>query len=272
MNVNTAAKTSTTALVAAAAASSGAFGADMPLKAPILVAPTWDGWYVGGSAGAAWLRSLQDDSSIGSGAVVSGYHSVGTGGAAQTATNLAAMLGLQLGRNWQVGSFVYGVEADISWLNAKASTTSAINARALGYGYSLNAQTNNQSKIDALATFRARFGIDFNGTMPYLTAGFAIADTKDAFSVSGYGGNVGPRTYTNTQTSWVPGMVVGGGVERQLGRNWTLRGEVMWVGLRSRELGSPWPSQISGYIATPSGAAKTMNDLTIGRIGLNYRF
>ncbi len=278
MNIGTVTKTSATALAAAAAASSGAFAADLlPItKAPVL-APTWDGWYVGGSVGAAWLRSLQDDTAAGSGANISGYSSTGTGGAATTSTSMAAILGLNLGRNWQSGNFVYGVEADISWLNAKSSSTSGINASSPGYGpfggYAASGQTLKQSKIDALATFRARFGIDFNGTMPYLTGGFAIADTKNSFSVAGFDGNSGSNgTFTTSQTSWLPGVVIGGGIEHQLSRNWTLRGEVMWVGFQSKTVNNPFPAQgFTGYLST-GGAAKFSNDLTIGKIGLNYRF
>src|SRR5271170_7433317 len=103
MRIGTAAKTSTTAFLAAAAASSGAFAADLgpPVKAPVLLAPAWDGWYVGGSVGGVWLNSTQDDTAAGTGARISGYSSssVGTGGASQQVSNLAVMLGLQVGRN-----------------------------------------------------------------------------------------------------------------------------------------------------------------------------
>ena len=162
------------------------------------------------------------------------------------------MIGLQLGRNWQSGNFVYASKPpDISWLNAKASlderppgpirrdTSSWEPATA---NYAANAQTQKQSKIDALATFRARFGLDLNGTMPYLTGGFAfIANTQNTFSVSGYNGNTGASsTFTNTQTSWLPGIVLGGGIEHQLSRQLDhIRGELLWVGFQSKNVNNP---------------------------------
>jgi outer membrane immunogenic protein len=174
------------------------------------------------------------------------------------------------------GNFVYGVEADISWMNAKSSSNSGLNAVAPPFffftNYQEQAATAKSTKIDALATFRGRFGLDFNGTMPYLTAGFAIADTQNSFSVSGYNGNTGAmNTFTTTQKSWVPGVVIGAGIEHQLARNWTLRGEVMWVGFESKDVANPWPSQPRGYVTT-TGAAKISNDITIAKVGLNYRF
>ena len=97
--------------------------------------------------------------------------------------------------------------------------------------------------------------------------------TQNSFSVSGYNGNTGsPGTFTTTSKSWVPGVVVGAGIEHQLNRNWTLRGEVMWVGFQSKDVTNPWPAQaFNGYLTT-AGSAKISNDITIAKVGLNYRF
>jgi outer membrane immunogenic protein len=114
-------KTATsTALFAAAAAaasatSTGAMAADLALKAPTPVLPTWQGLYVGGSVGASWLNSVQDDSA----ASIFGYYGDGT---RQTASGLGILGGLDIGYNWQDRNFVYGVEADFSWVaGGKAS-------------------------------------------------------------------------------------------------------------------------------------------------------
>ena len=43
---------------------SGAFAADMPVKAPapmLVVAPSWSGFYVGADLGYAWGRSTSTD-------------------------------------------------------------------------------------------------------------------------------------------------------------------------------------------------------------------
>src|ERR1700726_2098597 len=119
MEVATNLKQSLAALAAAAAGSSGAMAADLPpaaYKAPPAPVPvsTWEGFYLGGSVGASWLRSTQDDT-----AAVGSVTSVGnfpanstTGGSISTANGVGWLGGLNLGYNLQSGNFVYGVEGD----------------------------------------------------------------------------------------------------------------------------------------------------------------
>src|SRR5579872_6037693 len=63
MEIGSNLKQSTALAAAAAAASSGAMAADMQIKAPAPLPPpqTWQGVYFGGSVGASWLHSTQDD-------------------------------------------------------------------------------------------------------------------------------------------------------------------------------------------------------------------
>jgi outer membrane immunogenic protein len=247
-------KTATsTALFAAAAAaasatSTGAMAADLALKAPTPVLPTWQGLYVGGSVGASWLNSVQDDSA----ASIFGYYGDGT---RQTASGVGILGGLDIGYNWQDRNFVYGVEADFSWVaGGKASTTSVIS------GY--NADTGNKSsRVQGLATFRGRFGFDIDGTMPYLTAGFAEAQVRNSYSIAYLGA---PTTFSNT-TTWQPGIVLGGGIEHQFTNHWSVKGEVLWVGLKDTTIPA-----VPGYAA--GGNVQFSNSMVIGRVGLNYRF
>ena len=150
----------------------------------------------------------------------------------KTANGVFGMAGLNAGFNFQSGNFVYGVEADISWMNAKSSSASGLNAAVPPFfffpNYQAQGTTAKSTKIGALATFPRAFWPGFQWNDAYLTAGFAIADTQNSFTVSGYNGNTGsPGTFTTTSKSWVPGVVVGAGIEHQLNRNWTLRGEVV---------------------------------------------
>ena len=68
---------------------------------------------------------------------------------------------------------------------------------------------------------------------------------------------------------------MGGGIEHQLTRSWSLRGEIMWVGFESKQLGNPLgPTAALGYAGVngAGGAEKFTNSLTFGKVGLNYRF
>ena len=255
---------SSTALIAVAAAVSSAnsaLAADLhqhahPVFAPAPIA-TWQGFYVGGSLGGAWLNTTQDDT----GAVsnLSGGYYNSSGSSSQTANGLGFMGGLQAGYNFQDGNFVYGIEGDISWIGGNSASSTSSQPVLLGpYGYgSLSGQKT--SKVDALATLRARFGLDFNGTMPYLTAGLAVGQIKNSYTASGY------ANFTASKTSWEPGLALGGGIEHRFANSpWTIKGEVLWIGFKNTVLNAAY----GGY-TTP---VKFQHDLVIGRIGLNYRF
>src|ERR1700678_653159 len=138
-------KGSTTAFAAAAAAaaSSAAGAADMSApstyKAPVPVpVSSWAGFYVGASVGASWLHSVQDDTAAIAGVSqfpfkLFGYSS-STGGSSATAHGLGALGGLNLGYNLQSGNFVYGAEADFSWLGGKATSNGAFTNTTRNYG------------------------------------------------------------------------------------------------------------------------------------------
>jgi outer membrane immunogenic protein len=258
---------SSTALFAAAAAASAApaNAADLPTKAaPPIVAPTWQGLYVGASVGGSWLRTDIDPS-----AYNFGYNANGN----TSHANRAGLLGgLQLGYNWQDRNFVYGLEVDYSWLGNNGATTNGSHAITTGYYSGYSAQTTSTTKINQLATFRARFGIDFNGTMPYLTAGLALGHIRNSFAANfAYSAEGTTRTHSASasRTSWQPGLVVGGGIEHQFSfdRHWSLRGEVLWVGFRDTTLNVP-----DGFGYGLTSPVRFSNQLVLGKVGLNYRF
>jgi outer membrane immunogenic protein len=248
------------AAAAAAASTNSAMAADLITKAHPDFSPTWQGFYVGGSLGASWLNSTNDDSSAN---VFGGYYGGGSAGngSRQTATALGFIGTLQAGYNWQDRNFVYGVEGDISWIGSSKATSNGTLVDYTGY------TTTKTSKIDALATLRARFGFDFNGTMPYLTAGLAVGEIKNSYTVGDLPAALG-STMSSSKTSWQPGLVVGGGIEHQFtNSHWTFKGEVLWVGFKDTSLDAP---QLLGI--GQAGTVTFSNSLVLGRIGMNYRF
>jgi outer membrane immunogenic protein len=286
MEVATNLKQSMAALAAAAAGSSGAMAADLAVKAPppppLAPAATWQGFYVGGSVGASWLHSTQDDTaavldttSFGFAGGINGLVNSTTGGSSATANAAGFLGGLHLGYNLQSGNFVYGLEGDFSWVGSTSATSNGVFINQAGYTYSSrmhHGTTVSSSKVSELATLRARFGLDFNGTLPYLTAGVAWGHIENSFTMSGAGYSGPTATATATQKSWVPGIVLGGGIEHKLTQNWTVRGEIMWVGFKDMSVGNPMFSTTYGGLTSTGAPVKFSNELTIGEIGLNYRF
>jgi len=121
-----------------------ASAADLPLKAAMDPAPvySWAGFYIGGSLGAglALQKVLDLSGSI---------YDVGAAGYNQ---NLGAIVGANLGYNFQSGNLVYGVEADISYNTAKSIL-------AL-----YNTTPDNYIRLTSniLSTVRGRFGYSFD--------------------------------------------------------------------------------------------------------------
>ena len=240
--------------------------ADLPSKAPLappIIAPTWQGLYVGASVGGSWLRTGVDPTAyIGD----SGY--LGLQGAGSPNVNKVGLLGgLQLGYNWQDRNFVYGLEADYSWLGNNSNN---VNSKLNGY-YGGYTATTASSKINQVATFRGRFGIDFNGTMPYLTAGLALGHIHNTFTANiAYSGERDIfGSASASRSSWEPGLVVGGGIEHQFSFNphLSLRGEVLWMGFKDTSLSVP---DMFGYGI--NSTVRFSNQLLLGKVGLNYRF
>jgi outer membrane immunogenic protein len=278
---------SSTALIAVAAASTGsALAGDLPVRAPAPPpdpAPTWQGFYVGGSLGATWLNSVADDS----GALISGYggsypilsldsgsYGANETGSRTTASGVGWLAGGQAGYNLEDRNFVVGVEADISWLGstkATASGTHGVTQEIYNYGTHTLSSIDNTiansrtSQLEALATFRARFGIDLDGTLPYVTAGLALGDIKNSYSASAFG--AGPIGISSS--TWAPGIALGGGVEHMFGNHWTIRGEVLWVGFKDVNLNV---AGVEGYSSNTSGNVRFSDNVVLAKISMNYKF
>jgi len=185
-------------LGAAALSASVANAADMPVKAPVMVAPlyNWTGIYVGINGGGMWNR-YDWTNVIG---VTTGDFS-GSG----------AVLGGTLGANWQMPgtAWVFGVEGDWDWANSKATTTTAC-----GVGCETDAKW--------LATLRGRVGYAVvDRLLVYATGGAAWAK----FSPSSGGSTAGFTDYT------VSGWTAGGGFEYAFWDRFSVKAEYLWVGL-----------------------------------------
>jgi len=263
------------ALAAAAASvllSSTAFAADMAPRyakapPPVVAVWNWTGFYIGASAGGHWA-----DDRIDPAANPVGW---GVGGAADlntfTRTTLhpqGAIVGGQVGYNWQSGNFVLGVEADASWVDGTAAR-----AQIPPVGFLvINAgdRMTNSSKLDFLATFRGRAGLAAGDALFYVTGGLAVGElkTSDTFCSFGgpcVGGNLAVVNASETRAGWT----VGGGIEYHVGGNWTVKAEYLYV-----DLGTFSPV-IPSCANCAVGSDITVNHKytdNIGRVGLNYKF
>ncbi len=160
----------------------GAVAADLPSRrapAPIIAAAplfTWTGFYVGVNAGFGWSNDDFDSVDLADEDDDGGF----VGGA-------------QVGYNYQIGSFVVGLEGDIQYADFGSEGAFVVD----GTTYDLD-------RSDWFGTVRARAGVAFDRALIYATGGFAFADDANGWTV---GGGV-EYAFTNNLSAKIEGLYV----------------------------------------------------------------
>jgi outer membrane immunogenic protein len=244
---------SVSAVALAVSGASGAFAADLPLKAPAPVPYAWwAGPYIGVNLGVVRSESKFWDTG--------GSDVVETGTIVSDKTGVIG--GGQIGYNWQSENLVYGVEADISGLDSKISTEWTVGSR-----FTSRVTEHN---IPWLATFRGRAGLAVGRTMVYVTGGLAVAETKDSARQT----NISPGPFfgqtvliakDETRVGWTAGF----GLEHMLTPNWTVRGEVLYVDLGRGDMVFP---SINTICTACTYSGRFSHTLTLARAALNFKW
>lgn len=192
--------------------------------------PSWTGFYVGASAAytygvvdthldltGTWEQFPDAERTI----QERGDRSFSTGG---------FELGGLLGYNYQFGNWVIGAEAagGYMWLRNSNSEVFAVNE------LETDVRVSGSFKTHYLATFGGKLGYAFCRWLPYVTGGFAMADTDfdgqvleqndEGFRFQG--------SRSETQTGWF----IGGGLEYMLTNHWRLRGQYQYIDLGSSDI------------------------------------
>ncbi len=265
-------------VVVSALFAGSAFAADMPAPAPAPApappAPVfydWTGIYAGVHAGYSWGdfkasypgASFDADSTFGS-------VDIDRGPFAPTIDTDGWHGGGQIGANWQVDQWVFGLEGDISWSGADGSrwTTYEIDWDSPGPAGSFDVDATLSTDLKWFGTVRGRIGYAFDEILIYGTGGLAFAraqlgvagnvDDADADD-AGFGG----RFWTsNTQTH--TGWTIGAGAEAALTPNVSLKAEYLYMDFGSETYN----------LQFPASTVAVDGDLTqhVVRAGLNYRF
>ena len=184
-----------TAVITIAAASLPAAAADLS-RPPTMIAPAynWTGIYLGINGGGGWGR--QDPLNIITDRFDS--HSFDISG---------GLFGGTIGAQVQVSNVVLGFEADIDWadISGSGSGTPTI------LGTPLDATINTSTKLDWIATARARGGLAQGNLLYYATAGLALEEAKSSVTVNGFA--CGTAGLFCTGSGRKVGAALGAGVE-----------------------------------------------------------
>lgn len=260
-----------------------AFAADMAAKAPpapAVAAPyNWTGFYIGGTAGGAFgsfdpFTSTDSENYLGP----TGEPAVNAAGSSQSIKPTGFTGGFETGYNWQVSNFVVGLEGDVEYLGLRGSAaTSGTYSCCAGTVFTVfsNASTT------WLATARARAGIAANDWLFFATGGVAFTNIKANFGFSDNcgiladcsGGGSPNGAESAAFSSNKTGYAVGGGVEKAIGQNWTVKAEYLYVGFGTvTGTGVLSGSNGVGGIATQLMTHSYDLKANIVRLGINYKF
>jgi outer membrane immunogenic protein len=220
-----------------------AMAADLPSRvapAPMIAAVpvfTWTGFYVGVNAGYGW--STND-----SGAFVDPVTGVIVRGGDDEGGFVG---GAQVGYNYQIGSFVVGVETDIQYADIGGSDRGFFDGVAF----------RDSSDGNWFGTLRARAGVAFDRALIYVTGGLAYGDVARGNSaLVDANGNLFYGSSDDVNT----GYVLGGGLEYAFTNNLTAKVEGLYVNLDTK-------NDAFGFYGDRDNA-----EFGVIRAGLNFKF
>jgi outer membrane immunogenic protein len=248
----------------AVAASAADLTARPPAAAKAAEIFNWPGFYVGGNVGGA----SENESGT------SNFFSSNSP-AAQTNTpqsnslrTRAVIGGVHAGYNWQMTRWVFGVEADWDWTNAKngfCRQTDNLSAACTDNGRGFLTL---HGRTEWLNSARGRLGYAWDRFMIYGAGGAAWAKFDSSINanclVAGCGSNTVSQNTTVNFSDTKPGWVAGGGVEAMLDTDWIARAEYLHY-----DFGSVTNTLAAAQQSTTWSRAFRYETV---RVGLSYKF
>jgi outer membrane immunogenic protein len=201
------------------------------------------------------------------------------------------VFGGQIGYNWQVSSFVVGLEADWQKTFQKdtrdncappAATLAFFGVGGDGFGFC----TSSEQKVSDLGTLRARAGALIRDTLWYATGGLAWGRVNENSTFIGsanplvFPGALQPgpllpavASFSSTRMGWT----LGAGAESMIGGGWSVKLEYLYVDLGSISNMHPiatnaafGPAINNGAVASVTSTSHVVDNIV--RVGLSYRF
>jgi len=238
-------------------ASAADLGARPITKAPVAAPPpifSWTGCYIGGNLGGKW-GDFSGDVNVTSVPVVLPNGAVIAFSDNNNGNNGSFMGGGQIGCQWQVGNWVWGIEGDGDATNLKRDFVFLNDVFPFVAGDAFRFENNWQASV------RGRLGYAFDRWMVYATGGVAFANLEATAAL------VGLPIFQVDKT--LTGWTIGGGFEYAFTNNFSLGVEYRFSKFDTDQFGfgpTVLPLAINGFIAN--------SDLETHEVTarLNYRF
>jgi outer membrane immunogenic protein len=244
---------------------------------PVVLAPTWTGFY--GGANAGWVNSRNGlntvatptpDAALGVPAGVSEGLAALSTGTVPVGNKNGFIGGGQIGYNYQFNRFVTGIEADIQGISG-SSGTGSVTTSAVVVGVPVTSTQTGTMDTKYLGTVRGRLGFLATPTLlVYGTGGLAygsVSASSSLFqSVTPTHFGTGSGAFSDTRTGWA----AGGGLEWMFAQNWSAKVEYLHDDLGT---GSFARSATTAFFLTPVYQTARFSAHFEGdsvRAGLNY--
>ena len=241
----------------------GVSAADLPVKAPPRTPITfsWSGFYAGANIGYGWGRTGGDliDNTTGLAIPIAIFR--GTIPTTYDLHERGVIGGAQVGRSWQTGDWVWGLEADFQWAGVEQSVAlshPAVTTPPRAFA----TEGAGSASLDWFGTVRGRLGLIASQVLIYGTGGLAYGRVSE--SVSNH--VVPPPPSGSFSSSDVRfGWVLGAGVEWAPANAWSVKAEYLHVDLGSSTGRThPGPDDFLDY--------RFRHEYEIARIGFNYNW
>lgn len=217
-------------------ASTAVLAADLPPappRAPVTYMPVvvpaynWSGFYVGLNGGYGFGTSNWTVSAPCAPCTTGNFNVDGF------------MAGGTIGFNYEVNSWVFGVEGDFDWQNLR------------GFANSVTTCISCDTSSEWIGTLRGRVGYAFDRVLVYGTGGGAVTDIRASFATLPW------------QSSTELGWTAGGGVEAAFADSWTAKVEYLFADFQNGTCN----------VASCGTAISSVKlDESMVRVGVNYKF
>lgn len=170
--------------------------------------------------------------------------------------------GGQIGYNYQVDRWLFGIEADTSYIGLRQghSVTAPF---PVGTG---SFTMGNEVSTDWMVTVRPRVGYAVDRTLFYATGGLALTELNFASSFADTTGHSALAGLSKTKAGWTAGA----GIEHALTNNWSAKIEYLYSDFGKTSVSAP----VTTATGATAGVVTRDVDLKINTVrgGLNYHF
>jgi outer membrane immunogenic protein len=234
--------------IGSTAALAADLGAQTYTKAPAMMAAVgnWSGFYIGGNVGYGWGSGTTNSAAL-AGALPQATPVLSDANGSFSPGSKGVIGGAQIGYNWQTGSLVTGLEADIQGSGIKGlfDQSTLHPDTALPGAIRGSAHTTNE-KLSWFGTVRGRLGATVTPDLIlYGTGGFAYGQVSN-FANTNLIDNDGPGTDSMTFPASVSrvkaGWAAGAGGEWMFARGWSAKMNIsmsIWARSQQSELQRP---------------------------------